>query len=77
MNHHKHSPISAVILTRRKRLRRPNGSFSEDSFSSFEIIHFFILLKLTLSLFVLWIRTNDHDFAMSFDNFALVANRFY
>ena len=31
MNHHKHSPISAVILARRKRLRRPNGSFSEES----------------------------------------------
>ena len=25
------SPISAVILARRKRLRRPNGSFYEES----------------------------------------------
>ena len=31
MKFHNRSPISAVILTRRKRLRRPNGSFSEEA----------------------------------------------
>ena len=39
------------------------------------IFHF--LLKLTLSLFVLWINTNDHNFAISFNNFALITNWFY
>ena len=32
--------------------------------------------KLTLSLFVLRVFTDDSDASLSFDNFALLANRF-
>ena len=34
-------------------------------------------LRLTLSLLVLWVHANDADYAVSFDNLALVADRLY
>ena len=51
---------------------------TEGCRSATQLCDVYIRFKLTLTLFVaLVFGTDNHNFAVSFNNFALVAHRFY